>query len=187
MKLRVIILFCIITVNGFAQSSFRRSNIDFLSFETGLTVDAYNSLNARMAFEYQKQLSPKWLYGISYEHTSHYDYAFRDKDYELPTNFSLLSLNGYYRINLTKRLLFLTAGAGVGLVHLNWLKNDKVGLTANASLTLNIKLTERVYIITSPLLVLTPSNRIYVSPIKIKNFSSFYTYSAFPLGIKVQL
>lgn len=187
MRIKVIIFLAVICFYSTAQSSFRRSNTDYLSIESGLVIDTYNSLGARLAFEYQKQLKTKWLYGIAFEHSRHFDYAYRDRSYKLPTNLNILSLNGYYRINLTKQLLYWTAGGGIGLVHVQWLDKDKLGITLNASVTLNIQLTERIIIITSPLLILLPANRIHYSPLKLNHFNSFHAYPIFPLGIKVLL
>jgi hypothetical protein len=69
-----------------------------------------------------------------------------DQLHDLKSNLSLLSLNGYYKLNLIKDRLFWTGGLGVGLLHVNWEDNDGFGPTVNASLTLNIRLTQRIYV-----------------------------------------
>ncbi len=163
------------------------SKTDFLGFQSGFTVDSYNSIGIRTFFEYRKNRKGNWQYGISYEHTRHFGFFMTDLPYQLKSNLSMLSLNGYYRLNLLKDRIFWTGGLGLGVMHINWDDNDKFGLIANASLTLNVRITQRIYIETSPLIVFPPFNRIYFSPMKIDHFQYFYAISAFPFGLTVRL
>jgi hypothetical protein len=100
---------------------------------------------------------------------------------------SQLSINGYYKLNLFKDRLFWTGGLGIGALHVNWDDNDSFGATLNASLTLNIRVTKRIYVETSPLIVLMPFSRIYYSPMNIDHFDNFYAFTFFPIGLKVKL
>lgn len=76
---------------------------------------------------------------------------------------------------------------GLGVLHVAWDENDRFGVTANASLTLNIRVTKRIYLETSPLVVLLPLNRVYYSRMDIESFNNFYAFTFFPFGVKVKL
>lgn len=182
------LLSVLISTNGFSQTDEVPSiKNDYLSFQTGFIVDGYNSLGVRTFFEYQKDLKNNWQYGISYEHTRHVGFFMTDQLYDLNSNLSQLSLNGYYKLNLIKDRLFWSGGLGVGALHVNWDDNDSFGATINASLTLNIRITKRLYFESSPLIVLMPFNRIYYSTMNIDHFDNFYAFTFFPFGIKVKL
>jgi len=159
----------------------------YLTFQTGFIVDGYNSLGIRTFFEYQKDLKKNWQFGISYEHSRHLGTFLTDQLYNLNSNLSQLSFNGYYKLNFIKNRLFWTGGLGVGVLHINWDNNDGFGITINASLTLNIRITNRVYLETSPLIILLPTNRVYYSPKNIDHFNNYYAITFFPFGIKVKL
>jgi len=159
----------------------------YLTFQTGFIVDGYNSLGIRTFFEYQKDLKKNWQFGISYEHSRHLGTFLTDQLYNLNSNLSQLSFNGYYKLNFIKNRLFWTGGLGVGVLHINWDNNDDFGITINASLTLNVRITNRVYLETSPLIILLPTNRVYYSPKNIDHFNNYYAITFFPFGIKVKL
>lgn len=159
----------------------------YLSFQTGFIVDGYNSLGVRTFFEYQKDLKKNWQMGISYEHSRHFGFFMTDQLYDLNSNLSQLSVNGYYKLNLVKDKLFFTSGLGVGALHVNWDDKDNFGVSVNASLTLNIRVTKRFYIEASPLVILFPFNRVYYSPMNIDHFDNFYAFTFFPFGFKVKL
>ena len=61
------------------------------------------------------------------------------------------------------------------------------GATINTSMTLNIRITKRIYFECSPLIVLIPTNRFYFSTMNAENFNNFYAGTFFPIGIKVKL
>ena len=187
-KCGIFLIFGLLNINGFSQNE-KGTTIknDYLTFQTGFIVDGYNSLGVRTFFEYQKDLKKNWQYGISYEHSRHFGFFMTDQLYDLNSNLSQLSINGYYKLNLIKDRLFWTGGIGVGAMHVNWDDNDSFGATINASLTLNIRITKRLYFESSPLIVLMPFNRIYYSPMNIDHFDSFYAFTFFPFGVKVKL
>ena len=187
-KFYVIFMAGFLAVNGLqAQTNENLRKPDYLTFQTGAIVDRYNSLGIRTFFEYQKDLKGNWQYGISYEHSRHFGFFASDHPDAFETNLSLLSLNGYYKINLIRDRLFWTAGLGVGGVHAYWDDNDKIGTTINASVTLNIRLTKKIYFESSPFIVLLPSNRIYFSTMNAENADNFFALSLFPFGVKVKL
>jgi len=183
----MILLFEIISAKAFSQTNEQVRKPDYLSFQTGLMVDRYNSLGIRTFFEYQKDIKGNWQYGISYEHSAHLTSAATDIPNSLSTNLSLMSLNGYYKLNLFRDRVFWTTGLGIGGVHANWEDRNKVGATINASMTLNIRMTKKLYFESSPLLVLLPSNRVYFSNMDADRYKSFYAFSFFPFGLKVKL
>ena len=189
MKIKSLIVFAIVFCGLDANSQTQKDscNSDYLTFQSGFMIDGYNSLGVRTFFEYQKDFRRNWQFGISYEHSRHLGFAATDHLYELPTNLSLLSLNCYYKLNLIKNRFFWTAGFGIGAIHAYWEDQDVFGATINASLTLNVRITKRIYIETSPLVVLIPTNRVYFSTMDADQFNSFYALTFFPFGIKVKL
>ncbi|MDA3867314.1 MAG: hypothetical protein PF489_11290 [Salinivirgaceae bacterium] len=160
---------------------------DYLSVQTGFIVDGYNSLGVRTFFEYQKYIKGDWLFGVSYEHSRNLGFFMTDQLYELDSDLSQLSVNGYYKFNLIEDRMFWIGGFGIGALHVNWDDKDDFGATVNASLTLNVRITKRLYIETAPLFVFLPSNRAYYSPVSIEQFHNFYAFTFFPVGIKVKL
>ncbi len=186
-KYLLIFLFEFASTFGFAQTLEKPRKTDYLTVQTGFIVDGYNSVGIRTFFEYQKDIKNNWQYGISYEHSRHFGFFLTDQQYDLSSNLSQLSINGYYKLNLIKDRLFWTIGIGIGALHLNWEDKDSFGPTANASITLNIRITKRIYLESSPLIVFFPFNRIYYSPMNIEHFDSFYAFTFFPFGIKIKL
>ncbi|MDD2197097.1 MAG: hypothetical protein PHE03_08810 [Bacteroidales bacterium] len=175
-------------LNGFSQTDeVKTAKPAYLTFQTGFIVDGYNSIGIRTFFEYQKDLRENWQFGVSYEHSRHFGFFLTDQLYDLNSNLSQLSLNGYYKLNLIRDRLFWTVGIGAGALHVNWDNNDSFGATINASLTLNIRVTKRIYFESSPLIALAPFNRAYYSPMKIDHFNNFYAFTFFPFGLKVKL
>jgi hypothetical protein len=51
----------------FSQETQKTRTPDYLSAQTGLVIDAYNSTGLRLFFEYQKEIKSNWSYGISFE------------------------------------------------------------------------------------------------------------------------
>jgi len=183
-----VFILALMSITAFPQTDDIRSpKADYLTFQTGFIVDGYNSLGVRTFFEYQKEIKNNWQYGISYEHSRRFGFFLTDQLYELNSNLSLISLNGYYKLNLIKDRVFWTGGLGAGAVHVNWDQNDSFGATVNASLSLNIRITKRIYFESSPLIVLMPFNRVYYSAVDAGPFDNFYAFTFFPFGIKVKL
>lgn len=159
---------------------------DYLSVQSGLIIDSYASIGIRLCFEYQKEIENNWSYGILFETSRHYTTLPDIRD-ALPTNLNIASLNGYYRLSLIKDKVFWNAGAGIGIANAYFDDTDKLGYVFNASLTLNIKLSKRIYFETSPLFILLPTSRAYYSPMTLQNYTDFYALSFLPFGIKIKL
>ncbi|HKJ42362.1 MAG TPA: hypothetical protein VKA27_09715 [Sunxiuqinia sp.] len=187
LKISFLILLFAVSTNLYAQTNEEISKADYLSVKTGFIVDRYNSLGLTTYFEYQKDLKQNWQYGIAYEHSTHLGFLATDQLYQLSSNLSLLSLNGYYKLNAIKDKLFWEFGLGIGGAHVNWDNNNAFGVTVNTSLTLNMKLSKRIYVEASPLIILLPADRVYFSTMDVDHFSSFYAFSFFPVGIKVKM
>ena len=189
MQIRFLIFITIgfMTVKGYAQLNETVLKSDYLTFQTGFIADGYNSLGIRTFFEYQKDLKENWQYGISYEHSRHFGFFLTGQLYNLSSNLSLISLNGYYKLNAIKDKLFWTTGIGIGAVHVNWDDNDIFGATINASLTLSMRITKGIYFESSPLIAMLPFNRVYFSTMGNDYSNNFYAFTFFPFGIKVKL
>ena len=197
MKNILLTLFIFIQINTFSQEQEIVKN-DYLVFETGLIFNWTNSLGVRTFFEYQKETRKNWSFGVSYEHSQTIGSPFSGF-YHGETNLSLLSLNSYYRINLIKDRLFWVVGAGIGAGHVhitdhenrrynNGAQEHLFGYTFNISTNINVRISKRIYLQTSPLLVLPPFNRVYYSPNLSKNGINYlFAQTAFPIGIKIKL
>lgn len=196
MKNILFAFFILLQFNAFSQEQETIKN-DYLVFETGLIFNWTNSLGVRTFFEYQKETRKNWSFGVSYEHSQTIGSPFSGFYYG-ETNLSLLSLNSYYRINLIKDRLFWVVGAGIGAGHVNIndfpvrdsysTKKNLFGYTFNISANLNIRIGKRIYLQTSPLLILAPINRVYYSPNLSKNGINYlFAQTAFPIGIKIKL
>lgn len=186
------------TASALSLPSSDSCRVDYLTFQSGLVIDRYNSIGVRTFFEYQRDGRKNWQWGISYEHSRHLGFAATDQPYELETNLSLLSMNGYYKLNVVRNRLFWTAGLGLGMVHAYWEKplsytysemehHNIFGPVANVSLTLNIRITKGVYIEASPLIVIMPTNRFYFSTMDEEHFNNFFAFTFFPFGVKFRL
>lgn len=199
MRYLIKILFLIISTYSYSQTNDSLRKSDFLTFETGLIMDGYNSMGVRTFFEYQKDLRKNWQFGISYEHSRHLGFVATDQPYSLETNLSLLSTNCYYKINLIRNRIFWTIGLGFGVVHADWeqlndydtyaelVHKNSFGATTNISISLNLRITKRIYIVTSPLIVFMPTNRAYFSTMNTDHFKNFYAVTFFPFGLKFKL
>ncbi len=172
---------------GYSQTNEKIPKPAFLSFQTGAFVDGYNSFGFRAFFEYQKDLKKNWEYGISFEQSVHLFRAATDHYNSLSSNISFLCYNHYYKLKLFKDRVFWTTGLGAGVANVNWDGNNKIGIVFNGSVTLNVRITKRLYIETSPLLVLLPFNRVYYSPINVSTYTDLYGGPFFPIGFKVKL
>lgn len=182
------LLFGILKFSGFSETVDETSiKSDYLSFQTGFMVNEYNSLGVRTFLEYQKAIKKNYHYGISYEHTRHIGFVKTDQLHEYTSNLNQLSINGYYTLNLIRDRLFWLGGIGVGIVHVTWNDIDAFGATVNASLTLNVRITKKIYLEFAPLIVLFPVNRYYYSPMNSDYFDNFYAFTLLPFGIKVKL
>ena len=171
----------------FGQIEEKINKPSYFSFQTGAMMDSYNSFGVRAFFEYQKDLKKNWQYGISLEQKIHLFRAATDHPNSLATNLSLISYNHYYKLKLYKDRVFWTCGLGAGIGYVYFKDYHKVGVTANASITLNIRVTKKLFIETSSLLVLLPFNRGYYSPMNVSTYPNLWAGTFFPIGFKVRL
>ncbi len=170
---------------GYTQPKIKPS--EYIAFQSGASVNTYNSFGARLFFEFQKDISKHWQHGFSFEQNIHLYRAATDHSNDLNSNISAFCYNHYYKIKIYKDRFFWTTGVGAGLMNVNWDSNNKIGPVVNASMTLNIRLSNRLFIETSPLIILLPSNRGYFSPINVSTYSNYSSASFFPFGIKIKL
>lgn len=188
MKLTALLfLLALISANkSLGQEIIKQPKPAYLSVQSGVTFSTLNSIGTRLFFEYQKDLKGNWQYGIAYDNSRFLFRAATDTR-TVKLNLSSMSGNVYYKINAFKDRLFWTAGMGVGVMHVFWDENDKVGPSANASLTLNVRVSKRIYIETSPLIILAPVNRVYYATFQDVERQHLLTLVLFPLGVKIKL
>ena len=140
----------------------------------------------RLFFEFQKEWTPKWSYGISFEGTAHFG-EFATDTRSMPTSLNHVMFNVYYRINVHKDKIYWDCGMGFGGSRAFWQQSNKFGLSADASITLNIRLGSNVLLQTSPLIILLPVNRVYVSSIRMNENQALWAFAAFPFGVKIRV
>lgn len=181
----ILISIILITISSFAQEQ----HAQYLTVESGLSIDRLNSLGLRTFIEYQKNLKNNWHYGISYDHTERMGYAATDIYPQEKTNFDLLSFNSYYHLNALKNRIFWSAGIGAGIAHIYWndFREHKFRPTVNASFTLNVRVYKGFYLTSSPLILIIPVNRFYFAPFGSNNFKNYFATTFFPFGIKFKL
>ncbi len=189
----------ILTFESFSQSKNELKPAHYFAFQTGLNIDNFSGpernsrgipqtglmLSIRTFIEYQKDIKGNWQYGISFEHT--FPFTERNNLGELSAKLNLLSGNFNYKINLIKDALFWTSGVGIGIVHANYNGANQFGGLINFSMTLNLKLSKQIYIETSPLLILFPFNRFYLSSMNAATNHQFFAYNILPFGLKIKL
>jgi len=180
----VTILFSYITANAQVEEPLRAN---YLSAETGLAATNFKVAAFRYAFEYQKDINRNWQYGIAYERMQSMGdtWFLLHHGEQLKSSQSILSVNAYYKLFPKSKRVHLSPGLGVGIIHMNWGETNKVRLAINASLTVNVRVSNRVYLQFSPAFVL--GNRAYFSPFKYAGFNYFFSYNVIPFGVKVRL
>lgn len=123
---------------------------------------------------------------MSFEGTAHFTEWATDTR-SVHSNLNHLLFNGYYRINLVTDKIYWDCGLGLGGTRVFWNENNKFGLTASASMTLNIRLGPNVLLQTSPLIILMPINRVYVSAISMNENNALWAYAILPFGVKIRV
>ena len=188
MRTTLLLLLCLPTLISTAQTDSLPIQNQYLSFQLGgLLENQFNSAGVRIFFEYQKDITRHQQLSLSYEHATHLFDIATDHSNEIQSNLSFLNGNYLYKVFLWKDKIYWTAGLGAGIVHVNWEENNKIGFNLNASMTLNLKITDKITIETAPLLILFPFNRIYYSPLDIGVYQNMYPFTVVPLGIKFKL
>ena len=192
MQLKNILSFLVMCLSfqTFSQDSTQTATLkksSYISIQSGGMIDGYNTTGIRAFVEYQKDINKNLQYGISFDQSFPLYSSATDFTNELTSYLSILSLNGYYKLYFWKDKIFWTGGLGVGAVYANWGNDDKLGAVVNGSLTLNFKLTKRLYLETMPVIFAIPANRIYFSTMNAETHKSFFAFTIIPFGIKIKL
>ncbi|WP_207428538.1 hypothetical protein [Pedobacter sp. SYSU D00535] len=181
------VLICVsMSFAAFCQSTEVNAEKDrYIQFETGFLADSYNSIGVRTFFEYQKNSSAKRRFGISYDHSRHLGAWGLHREVDIPTNLSMLSFNYYFVKPLVKQQLQLETGIGAGAVHAYWDNhNNYFGAALNVSISLDVRMGDRLYLRFSPLLV---TNRAYFGLVNNEEKKSVNVFTGLPLGLKFKL
>ncbi len=169
-----------------AQDSTATTENHFIAIQTGFSIDNNNSFGVRLYLEFQKEWTPRWSYGVSFEGTAHFG-EFATDTRSMPTSLNHLLFNVYYRVNLNKDKIYWDCGLGLGGSRAFWSVNNKFGLTSSASITLNIRLGPNVLLQASPLVILAPVNRAYASKISMNENSRLWAFAILPFGVKIRV
>lgn len=188
LKLKIFLFLIIFSsIKVYSQTKENLPRPYYLSVQTGFMYDGYDAVGARLFFEYQKDLKNNWQYGVSLEQSKSFFTGGTDNPNSFPTNLTILCYNHYYKLKIYKDRVFLTSGLGAGVLNAYWKDNYKIGPTINASITLNVRLTKKVFLETSPLVVIMPFHRVYYSTINTAPFTNYYSITVFPIGLKIKL
>jgi hypothetical protein len=155
----------------------------------GLNVSSYYSLGVRLYFDYSRDLTRYWQWGVSYETTRHAttSAAGVPEDAQLlDLNHHMLSGNIFLKLNSGKPVHW-RFGAGAGLIHAFWDSSDQFGLALNVSAGMHIRLSRNVWLTTSILPLLLPSNRITYAFIDMPNRKNMLSGSFLNIGFQARL
>ncbi len=155
----------------------------------GLNVSSYYSLGVRLYFDYSRDITRYWQWGISYETTRHATTSVsglpRDAQ-PLELNHTIICGNIYRKVNTPIKGVHWRFGAGAGLIHAFWDESDQFGLALNLSAGLHIKLSRNVWLTTSVFPLLLPSNRIPYAFIRMPGQSHILSGSFFNIGFQAR-
>jgi hypothetical protein len=189
---KFLFFFGLLSINGIAQTENEKPiKSGYLKLQLGLSIS--NHVVPQFFFEYQKDLGKNWQFGISYEQSIGDDHG-NSEEYNF--TYRTLSFNGYYKSKVLFERVFWTVGAGIGAVNFSYTKyRSGFGETDikrfepifNVSMTLNVKITKSIYLVSSPLIFIPiPPNRVYISPINTDG-GYFFSATLLPFGIKIKL
>jgi len=184
----LLLLVAIITISAksaFAQKPDSTYHHKFIAIESGLLIDSYNSMGPRLKFEFQHQLNKRWTYGIAFDSKWHVGHAATDQSVDLPTNSNSMTGTISFCLNPGSRNFRWYVGSGIGGIHLFWNDSNRWGLLANINATMDIRLSDKVYLFTVPIIFLPVSEFNYTT-IKKDEPGGYSSFSFFPFGIKIR-
>jgi hypothetical protein len=165
------------------------STAQYLMSSFGANVSSYYSLGVRLYFDYSRDLSKFWQWGVSYETTRHATTSAAGVPEDatlLELNHHMLSGNVFVKLNSGKPVHW-RFGAGAGLIHAFWETSNRFGIAMNISAGMHIRLSQKVWLTTSVLPVLIPSNRITYALIDMPGRNHLLSGSFLNLGFQVKL
>ncbi|HKL02683.1 MAG TPA: hypothetical protein VJ911_03370 [Cryomorphaceae bacterium] len=164
------------------------STSHYLTASFGFNYNNYHSLGARIYFDYSKEFLKNWQWSISYEQTHHVgEFAAPEESESLHVSHSILSGNIYRKVPLWKDKIFWRLGVGAGLIHAFWDRSNRFGPSVNISAGLHIKVFPNVWITTSAIPFLFPTNRFTYAPLRITGFNDFKSGSVFNFGFQFRV
>ena len=182
-------LIAIITISAnhtFAQKSDSIYNHKSIAIESGLMIDSYNSMGPRLKFEFQHQLNKRWTYGIAFDSKWHVGHAATDQTIDLPANSNTLTGTISWCVNPKSKIFRWYIGSGLGGIHLFWSDSNRWGLLANINAAMDIRVSDKVYLFTVPIIFLPVSEFNYTT-IKKDEPGGYSSFSFFPFGVKIRL
>ncbi len=186
MKQRIwILLFLVTAFYAYGQHA------QYISVQSGLHFDSYNSLGARIYTEFQRNLNARTSYGIFVEHTRYLSRYMTDYYPGIYSDWHIVGYQRHFHVKLWKNILFWQLGVGGGLSHLSWTNNghyDEFGINLTFHATLNIKLGKNVYLETTPVPILVPFSRFYIHYMpRLNNLRPVYSGTFHAVGLKIKI
>ncbi len=165
--------------------------IRFLNFQTGFIGDNYNSAGIRFKTEYSKQINRNWYLGTLFEmklhqfqHTQYDTDEFINLKPDIPANTFIVAERLGYRFELWNERISWNFGLAVGVSYLHWHEDNLLMPIFLADISLNIRLTKRLYIETAPLIIFPPISTFYYSFRNYDDYSDYYGINMFPIGLR---
>lgn len=184
----ILLIIKLLSINySYAQQSGEFIPYNLLRVETGMLADSYNSVGPKLKIEVQHSISERLIYGIAFDSKWHLGHFRTDQAIDLPPNLNTLSGNVYYCIMPNTKNFSWQIGAGFGGTHLYWDDTHRWGFTITTSMTANIRISKKVFLVASPLIVLIPVSEFNYSFIKKDSSAGYKTVSVLPFGVKIKL
>ncbi len=167
--------------------------IRFINVQTGFIGDNYNSAGIRFKTEYSKQIKRKrnWYLGTlfemklhQFEHTQYDIDEFSNHKPDIPANTFILAERFAYRFELWNDRISWNFGLAAGVSYLHRHEVNLLMPIFLAEISLNIRLTKRLYIETAPLIIFPPISTIYYSFRNYDEYTDYYGINMFPVGLR---
>lgn len=163
----------------------------YFKFQSGLLFDSYNNNALRLYYEYNCDFknSKHWAWGVASEHKWYMARVWTD-DYSNPKlNSNSFTYNIHYKVFAFKDKLFWDVYSGAGFVHMFNDNKKSYQAVGTFGITLNVKLSKRIYFETAPLIIFPPISQVSVSNNQLGNKPGglFVQFTFIPFGLMIKL
>lgn len=189
------LIFGLLTLNCLGQSTGLAEANQYLSIGTGITWDNYYSAGPRLLVSYSKRfknkekifwgitIDSKWkgLSGIPSVKLS------PGSEYPPELDYSYLSADLHSISRRGKTKLMFDFSTGIGAIYLHGEGKSAILPAINIGMTMNIRLSQKLFLETSPLFIIPPS-RITICPNKWASYRKVYSaWNFLLLGLRFEL
>lgn len=119
-----------------------------------------------------------------FEHTRYDIDEFSNLKPDIPANTFILAERFGYRFELWNDRISWNFGLAAGVSYLHWNEDNLLMPIFLADISLNIRLTKRLYIETAPLIIFSPISTFYYSFRNYDEYTDYYGINMFPIGLR---